>query len=217
MSTLALFVEAFHFLRPGILLLLPVILWLWWAIRRAGQARGALTDRIAPHLRAALTIGARGAGRVRPIDGVAVTLILVTLGGAGPTWSRQVDPFAAQSAPAVVVLAVTGSMQEVDVPPSRLTACSTTPSTAPVVRMRAPVSDTEKNSWAVRAGQRATAALAARSERTVGIRMISGSPERRWQRERRSSAVDAPRTLDPGPHPTAMGRIRQGQRGPRAR
>ena len=120
MSTLALFVEAFHFLRPGILLLLPVILWLWWAIRRAGQARGALTDRIAPHLRAALTIGAQGAGRVRPIDGVAVTLILVTLGGAGPTWSRQVDPFAAQSAPAVVVLAVTGSMQEVDVPPSRL-------------------------------------------------------------------------------------------------
>lgn len=116
-----LFLEAFHFLRPGFLALTPVILWLWWRVRAMGRDRGISGgDRIAPHLRAALTVGAMGARRIRPIDGVMVTLLLVTLGAAGPSWTRQSDPFAAQSAPAVVVLAVTEAMLGTDVQPSRL-------------------------------------------------------------------------------------------------
>jgi Ca-activated chloride channel family protein len=120
MMDLALFLEAFHFLRPFWLALLPVIVVLWWSVRRSGRTRGVRADALAPHLREALTVGRRGAGRLKPVDGVAFTLALVVLGAAGPTWSRVPDPFAAQSAPAVVVLALTPSMEETDVAPSRL-------------------------------------------------------------------------------------------------
>lgn len=120
MSGAVLFLEAFHFLRPVWLALLPAILLLWWAVRRSHRTRGLSADAIAPHLRAALTVGRQGGTRFKPIDGVALTLSLAALGAAGPTWSRVPDPFAAQSAPAVVVLAVTPSMEANDIAPSRL-------------------------------------------------------------------------------------------------
>ncbi|GAB5377352.1 MAG: VWA domain-containing protein [Acuticoccus sp.] len=120
MNDIGLYLGAFHFMRPLWLLLLVPVAALWWALRRARRQSGAAATGIAPHLRAALTVGRIGARRLRAIDGVAVFLMLVTLGAAGPTWSRQPDPFAAQSAPAVVVLAVTPSMEEGDVPPARL-------------------------------------------------------------------------------------------------
>jgi Ca-activated chloride channel family protein len=120
MSEVGLILEAFHFLRPLWLLLLLPIAALWWAVRRTMRRPAEAATGIAPHLRAALTVGRDGAHRLRPIDGVAATLALMALGAAGPTWSRQPDPFAAQSAPAVVALAVTPSMEDGDVPPSRL-------------------------------------------------------------------------------------------------
>lgn len=120
MSGAAVVFEAFHFLRPGWLALLPLILVLWWGVRRGDRADGPVARDIAPHLRAALTVGGRKHAWPKPIDGVALTLMLAALGAAGPTWSRVPDPFAAQSAPAVVVLAVTPSMERTDVAPSRL-------------------------------------------------------------------------------------------------
>lgn len=120
MNGAALFFEAFHFLRPGWLALLPAILLLWWGVRRSHRTRGLSADAIAPHLRAALTVGRQSRTRLKPIDGVALTLALAALGAAGPTWSRVPDPFAAQAAPAVVVLAVTPSMEETDIAPTRL-------------------------------------------------------------------------------------------------
>ncbi|MCV6598776.1 MAG: VWA domain-containing protein [Mangrovicoccus sp.] len=120
MSEISLIFEAFHFLRPYWLLLLPVIALLWWLVRRGQRPGESAVAGMAPHLRQALTIGRLHRGRFAAIDGVALVLILTAFGAAGPTWSRQPDPFAAQSAPAVVVLAVTGSMQADDVAPSRL-------------------------------------------------------------------------------------------------
>ena len=61
---------------------------------------------MAPHLRAALTVGGAGRLRLLPIDGVALALALLVLGASGPTWSRQPDPFVAQSAPLVIALKV---------------------------------------------------------------------------------------------------------------
>jgi len=120
MSNAALALEAFHFIRPWLLLLVPAILILWGLVRRA-RARGDVpADGLAPHLRAALTVGGTGGARLTPIDGVAATLLLIAIGAAGPTWSRMPDPFVAQSAPAVVALKVTPSMTETDVAPSRL-------------------------------------------------------------------------------------------------
>ncbi|RAI04336.1 VWA domain-containing protein [Acuticoccus sediminis] len=120
MTDLGAIVDAFHFIRPWVLLLVPVIALLWWSARRAHVRRDVPAEGIAPHLRAALTVGAHGRRRLEPIDGVAVVLLLVSVGAAGPTWSRVPDPFAAQSAPMVVALKVTPSMEATDVAPSRL-------------------------------------------------------------------------------------------------
>ena len=111
---------AFHFIRPLWLLALPVIAALWWIVRAARTRRGMALDGIAPHLREALTVEGQSRRRLQPIDGVAACLALVALGTAGPTWSRVPDPFAAQSAPVVVVLKVTSSMERKDIAPSRL-------------------------------------------------------------------------------------------------
>lgn len=120
MSELAVIIDAFHFIRPLWLLLLPVIAALWWIVRRTHTRRQLPADGLAPHLRAALAVGASRGRRLQPIDGVALVLALLTLGAAGPTWSRIPDPFVARSAPVVVVLKVTPSMEEADVAPSRL-------------------------------------------------------------------------------------------------
>ncbi|MEL6204766.1 MAG: VWA domain-containing protein [Pseudomonadota bacterium] len=71
-------------------------------------------------MRDALTVGGGARAALVPIDGVALALAFAALGAAGPTWSRQVDPFAAQSAPLVIALKVTPSMAEIDIPPTRL-------------------------------------------------------------------------------------------------
>jgi Ca-activated chloride channel family protein len=120
MSPFEVALGAFHFIRPLWLLLLPIVALLWWAARRARGRRDVPTEGIAPHLRAALTVGASGAQRLLPIDGVALALACLALGAAGPTWSRMPDPFVAQSAPVVVALKVAPSMDGTDIAPSRL-------------------------------------------------------------------------------------------------
>ncbi|MBE3639682.1 VWA domain-containing protein [Mangrovicoccus algicola] len=120
MTQLAIAAEAFHFLRPAWLVLLPAVLLLWWRIRRGSARRDIAGEGIAPHLRAALTLGDTGRGRIQPIDAAAAAMILLLLGAAGPTWSRMPDPQAAEAAPVAVVMAVTSSMEGADIAPSRL-------------------------------------------------------------------------------------------------
>jgi Ca-activated chloride channel family protein len=120
MIELDLFFEAFHFLRPWLLVLVPVVLVTWWRVRRALRPDAPMNDGLAPHLREAMTLGTSTHRRIQPIDGVALALVLTALGAAGPTWSRVPDPFLAQTAPAVIVLKVTHSMDGIDVQPSRL-------------------------------------------------------------------------------------------------
>lgn len=117
---LALFLDAFHFLRPWILGLLPVVGWIWWRVRDKGRPKAAQAKGLAPHLRDALTLGGGKSRRWQPIDGVSLALICAILGAAGPTWSRVADPFLAQTAPLVIVLKVTPSMDSPDVAPTRL-------------------------------------------------------------------------------------------------
>jgi Ca-activated chloride channel family protein len=120
MMEVSVALEAFHFLRPLWLLTLLPLLVLWWTVRRDHVRPPPATPGLAPHLRAALTVGGGRRRSVQPIDGVALALTLLALGAAGPTWSRQPDPFSAQSAPLVVALKVTDSMERTDVAPSRL-------------------------------------------------------------------------------------------------
>lgn len=75
---------------------------------------------IAPHLAAALTIGAEKRTVLRPIDTVALVLALLVVATAGPTWSRQPNPLVSDEAPLVIALKVSESMMEPDIPPTRL-------------------------------------------------------------------------------------------------
>lgn len=120
MTGLTVALEAFHFLRPLWLLALLAAVLLWLLVRRGQTRRTPPAAGLAPHLRAALTIGDNRQRRFLPIDGVCLTLAMLILGAAGPTWSRQPDPFVAQSAPLVVALRVAPSMDEPDVAPTRM-------------------------------------------------------------------------------------------------
>lgn len=111
--------QSFHFLRPLWLLAIPVAV-LMWALVRPRRARKDPGFRgIAPHLAAALRVGSEGDRRVLPIDGVALAAILLALATAGPTWSRVPNPLVADTAPLVVALKVTDSMQTPDLAPTR--------------------------------------------------------------------------------------------------
>nr|WP_319387399.1 VWA domain-containing protein [uncultured Roseibium sp.] len=110
----------FHFLRPWWLLALAVIGGLWWYARFRSGPETEMPSVIAPHLAAALTIGAEKRTILRPIDTVALVLALLAVAAAGPTWSRQPNPLVSDEAPLVIALKVSESMMEPDVPPSRL-------------------------------------------------------------------------------------------------
>ncbi|MEM1080133.1 MAG: VWA domain-containing protein [Pseudomonadota bacterium] len=120
MTGLSIALEAFHFLRPLWLLALLPLIAIGWSIRARRTHQPQTATGIAPHLRQALTIGEPAHRRFLPIDGVILALALLIMAAAGPTWSRQPDPFAAQSAPLVIALNVTSSMMANDLAPSRL-------------------------------------------------------------------------------------------------
>ncbi|NDR58166.1 VWA domain-containing protein [Pseudoruegeria sp. M32A2M] len=111
---------AFHLLRPWALLALLPLALLWWRIRAVRGDDGKPATGIAPHLAEALTVGQGGERRLQPIDLVMIASILLVLAASGPTWSRVPNPLLAQSAPLVVALEVSESMEAPDLPPNRL-------------------------------------------------------------------------------------------------
>ncbi|WP_171099143.1 VWA domain-containing protein [Ruegeria sp. HKCCD7255] len=110
----------FHFLRAGYLLFLIPITILWWRLRPRKSAAQKLPDGIAPHLSAALLLGADDRRRVYPIDLAMLAALLITLAVSGPTWSRATNPLIADTAPLVIALKVTDSMEQTDLTPTRL-------------------------------------------------------------------------------------------------
>jgi Ca-activated chloride channel homolog len=112
--------EHFHFLRPGWLLLLPLIAGLVWGIARRSDAYRKWREFLAPHLLEVLLVDRRGSKRIRPITLLAVVLTLGIVALAGPTWRQQPSPFTQDTASLVIVLKVTPSMLTEDVQPSRL-------------------------------------------------------------------------------------------------
>jgi Ca-activated chloride channel family protein len=110
----------FHFLRPGWLSLVPIVMLLWWRVRARRNRRPDPPSGLAPHLAAALSVGRQRHFRILAIDTVAITLVLTSLAVAGPTWSRVPSPFATQTAPLAVALSTATSMLAADVAPDRL-------------------------------------------------------------------------------------------------
>ncbi len=112
--------DAFHLIRPQWLLCLPVILMAWWKIRQRDKNHESAQAGIASHLAEAMTLKQTGEDRWKPIDTTALALALLVFAACGPSWSRAHNPFQSETAPMVVVLEVTPSMEETDLRPSRL-------------------------------------------------------------------------------------------------
>ncbi|WP_300074022.1 VWA domain-containing protein [uncultured Ruegeria sp.] len=114
------FLDALHFLRPVWLMLLPCIGLLWYIARRRPRKERHDARHFAPHLAAALQVGSNTRRRIQPVDSVMLCLSLLALSAAGPSWSRIPNPLIAETAPLVVALKVTPSMENTDLAPSRL-------------------------------------------------------------------------------------------------
>ncbi|MDA7949284.1 MAG: VWA domain-containing protein [Hyphomicrobiaceae bacterium] len=112
--------EQFHFLRPVWLLVIPLAIWLHLRLRRNFSAALMWKSVIAPHLLESLTVGGKGAKRLRPYQLMTAALVLASIALAGPTWQREITPFTEDRAPLVVALELTPTMLGADQPPSRL-------------------------------------------------------------------------------------------------
>lgn len=108
-----------HFLRPHalwLLLLLPLIAWLWQLRRRRSNVwRDVVDPHLLPHLLA--TTGRSGwAGLALLLAGA----VLAVLALAGPSWRQGEQPLWEQRAPLVIALDLSSATQAADLPPSRL-------------------------------------------------------------------------------------------------
>ncbi len=112
--------ELFHFMRPLWLLALPLLLAVWWLVRRRESERAQTTSLVAPHLRDALTVNRDSRGWFRPVDGATIALLVLALGAAGPTWNKQPSPWFSETAPLVIAVEVSDSMRSNDLQPTRL-------------------------------------------------------------------------------------------------
>ncbi|MFM0605286.1 VWA domain-containing protein [Paraburkholderia sediminicola] len=111
---------AFHFLRPGwLLLLIPaVLLPLFWF--RRNNVRARWRNVIDPMLLEHLIVGDTKRRVIQPVHTLALLLGIGALAAAGPSWQQERPPFNQDKAPLVVVLELAHSMDATDVAPTRL-------------------------------------------------------------------------------------------------
>jgi Ca-activated chloride channel family protein len=113
-------ISTFHFMRPGALwLFLPALGFLWF-IRKRGRADRTWGRIMDPHLLGALAVVPDTARRAGPLLGYTALLSLGIVALAGPAWKQIPSPFAEDQAPLAIAIKVTPSMQQRDLPPSRL-------------------------------------------------------------------------------------------------
>jgi Ca-activated chloride channel homolog len=110
----------FHLLRP---------LWLWALVPVAAVLGTVLWRQspeaqwggvIARHLLKNLVVRPGRRWSVNPAWLVAAGLVFAIVGLSGPTWRRELPPFVEDKAPLMIALALSSSMGETDVAPSRL-------------------------------------------------------------------------------------------------
>jgi len=112
--------DNFHFLRPWWLLMLLPALLVVLGLRFQESATWKWRAIIAPHLLQHLVVSPAGRSRIRPLHLLTVLMVVATLALAGPSWRREPPPFTQDTAPLVLALDLSASMQVSDIQPSRL-------------------------------------------------------------------------------------------------
>lgn len=110
----------FHFLRPWWFasLILPVVV--LWLASRSTDVRSQWKAMIAPHLLDSLVVEAATGSRVKPSWLLAAALALAGIAASGPAWQREAPPFVEDTAPLVIAVDLSPTMDAIDVTPSRL-------------------------------------------------------------------------------------------------
>ncbi|MBD8687221.1 MULTISPECIES: VWA domain-containing protein [unclassified Rhizobium] len=113
-------ISDFHFIRPWLLLLLSLPAVILWLASRSGDMRSRWKGMIAPHLLESLIVDGSPGSRVRPSWLLFGMLVLGIVGVAGPTWQREPPHFVQDTAPLVIAVDLSATMDAIDVTPSRL-------------------------------------------------------------------------------------------------
>lgn len=109
-----------HWLRPGFVLLLPLLGWLIWQLWHRQKRVGRWQMILPPAFHAVLLSG--GSGRESRLPWVALGLgwVLIVVALLGPSWARVEQTSQKPADPLVVVLELTPEMLAKDAPPTRL-------------------------------------------------------------------------------------------------
>jgi len=111
---------AFHFLRPlWLMAIIPAILF-YVLIRHRQDVVQQWRVLIAPHLLPHLIEGGGRSPGLSPILLVVLAIMIGAVAAAGPTWEREITPFSEDTAPLVIALDLSRSMDTIDVQPTRL-------------------------------------------------------------------------------------------------
>ncbi|MBA2657434.1 MAG: VWA domain-containing protein [Tatlockia sp.] len=111
----------FHFLRPGWLILILLILGLLWFFLRQSSGLNAWAAVCDSHLLKHLTQSKGQRGRHFALICLFISLLFMCFSLAGPTWARLPVPTYKQIQPRVLVLDLSDSMLINDLKPNRLT------------------------------------------------------------------------------------------------
>jgi len=109
----------FHFLRPAWLILIPVIVWVWWLLRKRMDPLSGWRSLMDPSLLAAMTVGSADHSRRRGII-LLVGWVIAAISLAGPAWWPEPSPFSDDPVPVMVVLKAGDTMQQTDLSPNRM-------------------------------------------------------------------------------------------------
>ena len=112
--------KQFHFIRPWALSFLLVAGFIYWRLCLQTDIFRKWGTLIRPHLLKHLTVSDPEQAAFGPKHLLLMLMIVVILAMAGPTWRRQPSPFTEDTAPLVIALDLSETMNIQDVQPSRL-------------------------------------------------------------------------------------------------